>query len=489
MRRWLQRLNKPLVLLAAFALVWAVVRACVQAVVIDEAETFEVFVSRADPSHWAPGSNNHVLNSQLIRLSTLMLGPSHVSLRLPALLGALAYICAAYALAESLSNRKPVQIPAFLCLVYNPLVFDFFTVGRGYSLALAGLLGAFAVSLRAEKSRGTKALIRPIAISSGLLGISFAANFSFAFVDFAALALLAVWAYLAGAERAKALAAAILPMIAVIFFICSWTLLHWPAGQLWDGAKSLGEAFSTVAHDSLFQLNPHILNPLLLSPLQWLQAHLLLPFVGLAAIVQLIVCWRVSGQDRWLWTVAGTGAAVFTIALLAHFSAHLATGLLLPRGRTAIYMVPLLTLSVAAMAAMPSKTQLIAISALWALAASYLLSLRLTYTQEWQYLAEVKDAYWALEYLSREHHVNDVASNWRYGPSLNFYNQRYSRESFHLVWPVGELPEGKEAYVLYGPLDESYARKNHYPIVYRGPESGLIVVVNPAADAAFYGPR
>ena len=33
-----------------------------------------------------------------------------------------------------------VQIPVFLCLVYNPLVSDFFTVGRGYSLALARLI-------------------------------------------------------------------------------------------------------------------------------------------------------------------------------------------------------------------------------------------------------------------------------------------------------------------------------------------------------------
>ena len=48
MTRWLEQLKKPLVLLALFALVWAVIRACVQAVVIDEAETFDVFAGRAD---------------------------------------------------------------------------------------------------------------------------------------------------------------------------------------------------------------------------------------------------------------------------------------------------------------------------------------------------------------------------------------------------------------------------------------------------------
>ena len=81
-----------------------------------------------------------------------MLGLSHVSLRLPALFGALLYICAAYWLAQTLTARTRSQIPVFLCLVYNPLVFDYFTVGRGYSLALAGLVGALAMALWAREA-------------------------------------------------------------------------------------------------------------------------------------------------------------------------------------------------------------------------------------------------------------------------------------------------------------------------------------------------
>ena len=168
-----------------------------------------------------------------------MLGLSHVSLRLPALFGALLYICAAYWLAQTVSGERRLRIPVFLCLVYNPLVSDFFTVGRGYSLALAGLVGAIALSLWGEKRRLAGEnfdVVRTLAISSALLGISFSANFSFAFVDFAALGLLAIWAFCIGPRKVRALAAAILPMLAVTVFICSWTLLRWPAGQLWDGA-------------------------------------------------------------------------------------------------------------------------------------------------------------------------------------------------------------------------------------------------------------
>ena len=506
MTRWQEQLRKPLVLLALFAMLWAVIRACVQAVVIDEAETFEVFAGRASPTHWEPASNNHVLNSTLIRLSTLMLGPSHVSLRLPALFGALLYICAAYWLAQALSGENRVRIPAFLCLVYNPLVFDFFTVGRGYSLALAGLVAAIALSLWGEKQRlagENFPVVRTVAIASTLLGVSFSANFSFAFVDFAALALLTIWAFLMGHQKVpgpsklRALAAAIVPMLAVTAFFCSWTLLHWPAGQLWDGVASLGETLRSVEDASLYQLNPHIVNPLLYPWLQWVQMHALLPIVGIGLVVQMVFCLvamkRGEAEGRWLWMVAGAAVILLVLSLGMHSAAHQFFGLLFPRARTAIYIVPLVTLLVAALASMPGtsvwagRRRVFALAGLWALAGSYLLSMRLTYTQEWQYLTDVKNVYWALQYLSKVHHVHDIASSWRYSASLNFYRRQYGGEGFNEVWSTGPYPPGKQAYVLFGPVDESYAVLNNLEIVYRGAESGAMIAVDPAVDPAFYG--
>jgi hypothetical protein len=168
-------------------------------------------------------------------------------------------------------------------------------------------------------------------------------------------------------------------------------------------------------------------------------------------------------------------------------------GLLLPRGRTAIYVVPLITLTLAALASMPAgslwarRRRGLALAGLWALAGSYVLSMRLTYTQEWQYLADVKDAYFALQYLSKAHHVHDVFSSWRYGASLNFYRRRYGGEGFNQVWSTGAFSPGKQAYVLFGPIDESYAVLNNLEIVYRGADSGLMIAVDPAVDPEFYG--
>ena len=137
----------------------------------------------------------------------------------------------------------------------------------------------------------------------------------------------------------RALAAAILPMLAVTVFICSWTLLHWPAGQLWDGATSLGRNIPEPGpFRPLYQLNPYIVNPLLYPWLPSIQVHALLPAVGIVMLVQLVFCLlavkRGEPQNGWLWMVAGAQVILLVVSLTAHDAAHLLFGLLVALGRS-----------------------------------------------------------------------------------------------------------------------------------------------------------
>jgi hypothetical protein len=70
---------------------------------------------------------------------------------------------------------------------------------------------------------------------------------------------------------------------------------------------------------------------------------------------------------------------------------------------------------------------------------------------------------------------------------LNFYRRRYGGEGFNQVWSTGAFPRGKQAYVLFGPIDESYAVLNNLVIAYRGANSGVMIAVDPAVDPDFYG--
>ena len=173
---------------ALFALVWALARACVQSITIDEADTYLAWVARPNPSHWEAASNNHVLNSLLIRLFTSIFGLSHLTVRAPALLGAAIYIAAAYLLCAKLTPALPLRWPLLVCLVYNPFVFDHMVAARGYALALGFLMAALVIAAYRKAEPAT------CAACSICLSLSFAANFSFAFVDLAAMLAILIWA-------------------------------------------------------------------------------------------------------------------------------------------------------------------------------------------------------------------------------------------------------------------------------------------------------
>lgn len=138
------RKSLPLVLTAVFAWVWVFARACIQSIVIDEADTYRVFVARPSPSHWEAAANNHVLNSLLMRLSVALFGASALSLRLPALLGAAIYIASCFVIVRRVSRSTILQWSLLACLVFSPFVMDYLVAARGYSLAVAFLMFAVA---------------------------------------------------------------------------------------------------------------------------------------------------------------------------------------------------------------------------------------------------------------------------------------------------------------------------------------------------------
>ena len=137
------------------------------------------------------------------------------------------------------------------------------------------------------------------------------------------------------------LGACVLPGLLVSVFLSAPVVLHWPKGQLEFGAYSLGETFHTVAQSSLYQPNPEIVNPMLLAPIERIRRYLL-PFLLVLA--------------GWQWVrrrnpVAVALLAIVAATLAAHWLAFHLAGILLPRDRTAIWIVPLLTLAIGAAAA------------------------------------------------------------------------------------------------------------------------------------------
>jgi hypothetical protein len=106
--------QEALLLIAAlFAIVWAVIRASVQAITLDEADTYFWFVATGDV--WHPFSNNHVLNSALIWVATHAFGTSVLTVRMPALLGVVLYVSVCYFLCRNVTEQFSLRLPLFIC--------------------------------------------------------------------------------------------------------------------------------------------------------------------------------------------------------------------------------------------------------------------------------------------------------------------------------------------------------------------------------------
>ena len=394
---------------------WAITRAAVQSITIDEAVTYNLFVFPRLYLWYA--ANNHILNSTLMYGFTKMFGLSQFTARLPALLGAAFYITASYRLCRLLGASLFVQLTVFVCLVFNPFIFDYLVAARGYGLALGFLMWAMVYS--AESQKQDSFLVVACAVSSACAGMSVNANFSFAFVNLAAMLAILLGAWYRRPDRwMRLLAASVLPGAVIIAVVSGYALSHTHPGELIYGASTIGETFGSIIDASLFQSRLNFLTPLVF------------PLVGVTGLV-----WLIYSAAR-ITPLGWAAAAIFAVTLAIHWTAFRLFGLLLPKDRTAIFLFPLFMIFAGALAAIPPPSRIgryLRASFLGALAimSIYFLScLRLTYFKEWYWDADVQKTYAILSCLNREHQVTHVASTWEYHAPLSFYQlaQRTSME-------------------------------------------------------------
>lgn len=473
-------------LAAAILMAWLVARAHLQSITIDEAVSFSFFVDRGGSLHWYPAAANHVLQTMLSRLSVMIFGISHLSLRLPTLLAAAVYIAISLRFCARLTKEPHLQLAAFIALAANPFVADYLVAARGYGIATAALLAALWVGV-GEPERGPAPLARR-ALFSVLLAIAFAANFSFAFVCFAVVAAVIAGDWMVRAagesgERWRLAAFSIWPGLLTFLFLSSSVVWNWPPGQLWIGAKSIAETVRSVADASLYEPNSDLLNPWMLSAAGFLKPWLL-PGVGLAAVVYLISLGKPKWEDLNL-RVAGISLSVVVLALGIHWACFLAFGLLLPKDRTAIYVAPLVTLAVCSVAAIEprgrlSRTVRTVLTGAILLTAGYFVScMRLTYFTEWWWDAEVRQAYDAVAYYHHRCGIQQVPANWHYAPSLNFYIRMSGKESWEDFPHETPYPAGRALYVLHSAFDKDFLAQEKLDVVYRGTSTEIVVAARP----------
>jgi hypothetical protein len=458
---------------ALFAMAWAITRAAVQSITIDEAVTYNTFVFTGLYLWYA--ANNHILNSVLMYGFTKLLGLSQFTARLPALIGAALYIWAVYRLCRLLGASLFVQLTLFVCLVFNPFIFDHLVAARGYGLALGFLMWVIVYSAEAHARKNS--LVAACAISSTCAGMSVAANFSFAFVNLAAMTavLLCAW-HQRPKEWLRLLAASVLPGAVVVAIVSGYTLLNLHPGELIYGAKSLRETFGSIIESSLFQARFAFLKPVVF------------PLVGATGVLYLFYLLR-RGSKAKIAPLGWAAAAIFVATVVMHWTAFRLFGVLLPKDRTAIFLFPLFMIVAGAMVAIPTPSpsgrylRAAFVGSLACMAVYFLLCLRLTYFKEWYWGSDVQKTYAVLSCLNREHQVTHVASTWEYRGPLNFYQfaQPTSIQDIDENFDPGQT----QIYVVDMFHTSEVLQGKNLKIFYRSATTDLVLAASPALAESY----
>jgi hypothetical protein len=191
------------------------------------------------------------------------------------------------------------------------------------------------------------------------------------------------------------------------------------------------------------------------------------------------------GRNR-VTAIAAAVAGVLTLTLAAHYALFRVAGIPLPMTRTAIFLLPLCTLLVAAAAALPPRTAVsrwlghALAAAFLCLAAHYVLSLRYSYFREYGQGAEIDEVYRVVERLNRRYGVREFAADGAYRSALNFYRLLDDADTIPPFpgYPA-MVPTGKPVYILHAWFHGRFIEENKLSVIYRGKLSQVVVAVPP----------
>lgn len=475
-------------------LVWNFHRAASQALTLDEATTFLFWVYPAESTQWTPHSNNHILNSVLMRMCVSALGNAESVLRLPALFGGFCLLLAAAMMAYYLASSMVSRLCIVTLLTLNPFVMDYMVVARGYGLALGFFYSALLVLLLQLKRSPERRSLRAVVMVSVLMGLCISSNFSFAL---AALVLLGLTAMVVLRSRPlrfvfalKLFASALLPAVIMVLAICRSAVWQFPRAQLFWGVDSLAQTFLELFDATFARLNEAVAATSLASLLVRFR-EAVVPVTGaylLGAMLMLWWCRRVrdSAARRYRWQFAMLCAGMTALVALLHYGQFRLLALPLPYERTSLFFVPLLTLSVVGLhTALPptpfaSRVYGLVGQGLQVLVCVYFLaSMRDDYFREWSINSDIKVALPVVEAEAARLGAQTIYSHPNYAASLRYYAVTGHLRGIQQILDPLPLPDGHRVYVLGQDESAAFLERNALRVVFRAKESDMAVAVAP----------
>ena len=415
-----------------------VYRACTQSLTVDEAFTYNSFIAPPLGEAFAYyDANNHVLNTLLCRVVVKLFGPSEVVLRLPSLLGGALYLFTVLGLSEWMFGASIQAIISFVVLATNPIVLDYLSAARGYSLGLGLEFLAIWVIAKSLSSNPIESRRRWNITVGIALALSSTGNLVFVIPN---AVLIVVFVCLSTISipkppfRSVALnfVEIVVPGQAVFALLMYLPLTHASASNFYLGEQSFSRSAEiflvrSFNHPSVFW--GHCFQ----GPIRMM--------TGPAILLALSLLSLVAGMGRRPWpekqwptvlvvplTFVGS---VGTVVIL-----HLLIGFPFPYERTGLYFIPLATLTVLEAAAYGIRVRAFRIPAMLlylyvcCVIGQYLLELKVDRYEEWVFDAGTKRVLNLLASMNKPvASQKRLAVSWAFDQSVNYY-----RETLGLGW-------------------------------------------------------
>ncbi|MCB9852092.1 MAG: glycosyltransferase family 39 protein [Phycisphaerales bacterium] len=316
----------------------AILKAHEAPITYDEAYTFLQFARKhtGDILSDYEYPNNHILHTIAVRMTTRWFGDSLFAIRLPAVLGGIALLGGVVALSRRFD--EPVRSAWPVCVAFLPVVMQYNTLARGYSLGAAACLWAAVLLVRAlddarhSECRTRDHRLRLIAV--GLL-LGFAVGCVPTFGLFAAGLLAATMLIRFVRIRPIRLRAAIvdglliaagtLPILLVVYGRVRLKPREWPWG--FGDWQSCNRAFWEHTLD-------------------WPGAMNQTPAIGMSIVIALAATVSLIGSFRRNETAQSLLLATFAFGVLALVSAKTILGTVWPLPRTIHWLAPFCLLAV-----------------------------------------------------------------------------------------------------------------------------------------------
>ena len=435
-------------------------RAVHQAIVVDEATTYNKFVS----GPWRKlfgryDANNHTLSSVFIKASVTLGGLSEFTLRLPSLIAGFFFVLGVFWLLKRIDSW-PLRWGAFAVVCTCPMLLDFSIMARGYSLSLAFFVWALYFSIDGRY------------LPAGfLLGLAIASNLT---ILFPVLALLAVVAILD--RRIKPLLSLAIPALLLAAMITGPSLRRAHREDFYIGYPEFHHAVISFIATTLYATDQiGILGTRGFAIVNFVNYGLPLFFLLVAA-----ACARTKNLRQLIPFVT------LVIAFLGIILAHWFFGLNYPADRTCLYFIILAAVSwaIAGDAFKNRWVQTVWLLPMIVLVIQFSTQLQTRFFEFWHVEQDDKLIATLIQQASAGKPENSVtlSASWMHQPSLEFYRQYLRITALKPVERHDPAPlTGFDFYLLsWGDVDR--AKDANLRTIFSDPDAQVILATSSAAS-------